>query len=213
MQYKEGTLGAYLRSDFDIEFILKSIQFLDSQMRQIHKKGYCLKNICFSTIVFDEYENITFSDFYKIKDSNDINVDIEDFTNFSLGIYVLISSKEAGYYNDISYFDYSVIAKRNKDFVLGNYGFIKNSIPQEFVNYYDGVILNKSYGYLSDFIQKKGNDSNKSNTRTLVKSTQVGRALTEKENNAAFAQALVYPILAICLMLMIIITYMLYVYL
>ena len=43
MQYKEGTLGAFLKSNFDFEFILNTIYSLDSQMKQIHKKGYCLK--------------------------------------------------------------------------------------------------------------------------------------------------------------------------
>lgn len=215
MQYKEGTLGAFLRSDFDPEFVLNAVYSLDSQMKQIHKKGYCLKNISFSTVIFDEYQNITFADFYKITDSNDAYKDVNDFNNFSMGLFVLISSKELGYYNDISFFDYSALARSESNFILENYAFIKQSIPQDLVDYYDDFISGSEIKYLTDFVKSKNSaDSNKSNARSLVKATAVGKALTDREmNNAAFAEALVYPILAICGILLIVLSYLLYVYL
>lgn len=215
MQYKEGTLGAFLKTDFDFNFILNTIYSLDSQMKQIHKKGYCLKNISFSTVIFDEYQNITFADFYRISDSNDVYADLNDFNNMCMGLFVLNNSKETGYYSDISFFDYSVLAKRDSQFVLKNYYFIKNSIPQEIVGYYDSFVSNSEIKYLSDFIKTmESNNSNKNNARSLVKATAVGRALTDSENNnAAFAQALIYPILAFCGVLLIIITYLFYAYL
>lgn len=215
MQYKEGTLGAFLKADFDFDFILNTIYSLDSQMKQIHKRGYCLKNISLSTVIFDEYENITFADFYKITDSSDILIDINDFNNMCMGLFVLNNSKEMGYYSDISYFDYSVLAKRDREFIYKNYYFIKNAIPQDLVGYYDSLSTSLEINYLTDFIKAKDtNESNKNNTRSLVKATAVGKALTDRESNiAAFAGVLVYPILAFCGILLILLTYLLYIYL
>lgn len=215
MQYKEGTLGAFLRTDFDLDFILNTIYSLDSQMKQIHKRGYCLKCISLSNIVFDEYSNITFSDFYKITDSDDIIIDINDFNNMCMGLFVLNNSKQMGCYSDISYFDYSVLAKRDREFIYKNYVAIRSVIPRDLVEYYDSLSTNLEIRYLTDFIKVNDiNESNKNNTRTLVKATAVGRALADKENNiAAFAAVLVYPVLAFCGILLIILTYLLYIYL
>ena len=212
MQYKEGTLGYFLRTTVDSDFIMDTIYSLDSQMQQIHNRGYCLKNISFGTVVFDEYENVTFENFYKITDSRDIYNDINDFNNFSMGLFVLINSKELGYYSDVGYFDYSNLAKRDRLFISQNYDFIKQTIPQELVEYYDSSYSDTEVKYLTDFIKNKNsNEAGKDNARTLVKATAVGRALTERESNtAAFAEALVYPILAFCGMLLIILTYLLY---
>lgn len=213
MQYKERSIGTYLKNDVDIDDITYLAVLLSTRMKQFHERGYCINNISFNTVIFDEYDNITFSEFYKTNDPSDITKDIIDFNNFSIGLFVLLDSKKMGYYGDVSFFDYSLLAKQDSEFIKSHYQTIENSIPLDLKDYYDDFIINNKIHYLEDFVKaKQENGTNKGNSPSLVKATPVGKALSEK-NEWAFANALVYPILSICAVIMIILIYLLCIYL
>ena len=212
-----NTYQTFLQEEHDSSKILEVIYSLDRQLKYLHSKGFYAVDINFKNIVLNENNDFGFLYIDKIPNnvSKDfyINSNITDMVHFAFGSYVFLSSYEAGYVSSIDSFDYTMIAKQYPGFIKEHYDFIRTSIPaeEEYASYYDNVLVGE-FGYFSDFIDKRSKESqsNKNTALTMVKATQVGKALSSEDD--AFVEVLFYPIIGICISILSIVIYLIILY-
>lgn len=212
-----NTYQQFLQQEHDSSKILEVVYSLDRQLKYLHSKNYYVTDINFKNVVMNDNNDFGFVYIDKIPTGVNkefyINSNINSMVNFSLGSYVFLASYDAGYVSSIESFDYTQITKQYPDFIKEHYDFIRTTIPasDEFAEYYDNAI-NGEFGYFSDLVDRKSKESqaNKNSALTMVKTTQVGKALSNDDD--AFVGVLFYPIIGICISILSIVIYLILLY-
>lgn len=163
---------------------------MDQKMKYIHGKGYYIMNFAPDKIEVNT-NDVNFMEMGAMQ--NDDYKSLMDHNIYTLSFLAI-----ASYSKCLDYLKPGFLAEHFDEFVP--------FIPADDIAYYKGVIQDKKYFYLNDYVSMKGkmeqesfanqNDGGKNNvsSRTYTKSTAAGRMYTEQEdglNNAAFVNTLV----------------------
>ena len=193
--------------DKNYDSALEGIIALDRQLKYLHSIGYKVDNINAREIVYNDYYG--FANISKITGNREeaIEKNIKDFVKLSLGVMVSLDVGGNVFYDYTEYPD---------NFVAANYmDGIRPSIYKN-ADYYDDIMNSKLFGgegnaksyYLYDYINKDLNGKSNKNSRSLVKSTPTGKALSDIDD-AAFAKTAMLPLLLGCIFIVIGIAYIL----
>ena len=188
-------------SDCSKEELIDRLLMIDSSLRELHRRGMFVVGSINSIEIIDN--RITMASFNNkidyLNSGFNVNGDKIDILELcTIGVCA---------FNQFKTF-YS-----NKEFIAylnENLSMFKDNIPRVIYEYYENVFVNNEIDYLSNYLIKKGGESNgKENVRKYTKATAVGRAFSEQDN--AFVNILVLPAIACLLYLvfMIIYTYVL----
>lgn len=208
----------YLKSEQTINDVFRRICEFDSKLMEIHKNGYCVDNLDFDKMyLVSDGDSLSpvFSNAFKSSEQEIKNQNIKDLAYLSLGIFVSLKMGGGLVY------DYAKICRSNPDFVVNNYLTISDVILDfngisECKTFYDEII-NGKFGYLTNYITNKNNKNNENrgkanNGAVLSYYTPAGKAFSQ-DSDAAFVNAMFYPIVIICVIAIVIMIYLLYKYL
>lgn len=206
----------YLKSEQNQNDIFRRICEFDNKLVKIHKNGYCVENLGFDNMyLINDGDSLSpvFSNTFKSSDQEIKNQNMKDLAYLSLGIFVSLKMGGGLIY------DYAKICRTNPDFVVNNYSTISDVILDfngisEYKGFYDEII-NGNFNYLTKYITNKSNENkDRGNNRGTVLSyyTQAGKAFSQ-DSDAAFVNAMFYPIVIICVIAIVIMIYLLYKYL
>lgn len=165
---------------------------LDSTMKYIHNKNYCIQSFNPREIelVNNDSNQIKFNTLLKMpNDSYDkkelIKEDIYSSAFLQIGAYM--NNVSTGDYNDQSIEDF--LSNMKPGFLKENFDSFTTFIPEEDVPYYRGIIQRGASVYYSDFVAEKqkrdlakfereyGEDEGNTNTNTQTKSKEKGKTL------------------------------------
>lgn len=191
------TLGLYFSYNNDTDDTRNTFINLYQQLKKIHEDGFAVADISAQSIVHDQ-DGFKFSRFDKL-DEDKKRDNIESLCKLAVGTYF---SLPTGTFFDYSHFPTS--------YVKDNFEIMATSLPDS--DYYRDVLVNGHIWYYNDYLkevskkadQGKGN----SNARVLGYSTPEGRAMTNKQDEAAFINIVFYPILVT---LAVVLGYMVYI--
>lgn len=215
-----NSIKSYLLTNPTSSELLETTYSMYQQLQALHKKGYYAEKIDFDTLTFSQSEGT-----YKIFDFGFLNTSSDDgifssccigniieMTYTSLGIFAYNYSSDLQPSNP-AYFDYSKISKQDPNFVINNYNAIRDSIP--YGNEYFDNIMSGNYEYFNIFVdnQRKNSQSNKNGIGSYVKTTPFGKGYGEDDNNFAYIKVWIYPIIILCVALIVFVTYILYTHL
>lgn len=171
-----------MSSDYKRNFFYQ----LDAQLKEIHRSGGIVRNFNPQSVYVDEetrtpsfqivYPNS--SSFFDAEDLKRAQVeDIEMLSTLALCIY--LSDGEMGYNLENGLLQFSVL-QNNPDFV-------STYFPEEDLSYYQQVFggLEEPL-YYSNYIDQKMNGNAMGNSRSLTKSTEAGRAMAQRGEEAAY---------------------------
>lgn len=206
----------YLKSEQNQNDIFRRICEFDNKLVEIHKNGYCVENLGFDNMyLINDGDSLSpvFSNAFKSSKQEIKNQNMKDLAYLSLGIFVSLKMGGGLIY------DYAKICRTNPDFVVNNYSTISDVILDfngisEYKGFYDEII-NGDFNYLTKYITNKSNENkDRGNNRGTVLSyyTQAGKAFSQ-DSDAAFVNAMFYPIVIVCVIAIVIMIYLLYKYL
>ena len=184
---KKETLRQYLTYNKDIDEMNQIFLHLDSQLKYLHRNGYCVSELNSDTILLEEakYTNkdnqnvFMFSSITKATSENDFSNNILDLSKLAIGAFI---SSENGFC------DYSMLST---DYIKKYFEEIKVYLPNP--AYYNGVIMNNDTSvYYSDYVQMTLGNA-KANSNRMVKSNAYGKMYVP-EDDAAFIQIVFYPV-------------------
>lgn len=163
---------------------------MDTKMKYIHGRGYYIMNFAPDQIEVDS-NGVNFTQMGTMQ-----NDDYKALMDHN--IYMLSFLAIASYSQCLDYLKPAFLSEHFDEFVP--------FLPSDDVAYYKGVIQDKKYFYLNDYVTMKNemdqsalsdiNDGQRNHlsTRTYTKTTPVGKMYTEHEdglNNSAFVSTLV----------------------
>lgn len=171
-----------MSSDYKRNFFYQ----LDAQLKEIHRNGGIVRSFNPQSVYIDEETRIpsfqvvypNSSSFFDEEDLKRAQVeDIEMLSTLAFCTY--LSDGEMGYNLENGLLQFSVL-QNNADFV-------RTYFPEEDLDYYQQVFggLEKPL-YYSDYIDRKMNGNTMGNSRSLTKSTEAGRAMAQKGEEAAY---------------------------
>lgn len=163
---------------------------MDAKMKYIHGRGYYITDFGPDKIEVDS-NDVNFSKMGTMqKDDYKALIDHNIYTLSFLAI--------ASYSKCLDYLKPGFLSENFEEFIP--------FLPSEDVSYYQGVIQNKQYFYLNDYVKMKsqidnealsnqgGNGKNNTSQRTYTKSTVAGRMYSDSQeglNNSAFVNTLI----------------------
>lgn len=183
------SFSRYLMYEDDKSKILEAICILDKEMKRLHSKNMYVPVISAENVVYNADDTFSFKNVSRIPFDKEecIKSNIIKFTHLSLGVYASLAVDKT------SFADYT---KLDKEFIYQNYPIIREFVPYG-KEYYDGVVIDESYGYFSDYLDKKRleESSAKGSSNQLVKATAAGKVYSEEK--AAFSEVSFYPLVAV----------------
>ena len=190
------TLERYFSYNNDPDIIRETFINLDQQLKIIHNRGYAAE-ISANSIVHDQ-NGFNFSRFDNL-DEDKKRANVESLCKLAIGTYFSLPTG--------AFFDYS---RFPTSYVKDNFEIMATSLPDS--DYYRDVLVNGHIWYYNDYLKEasKKADQGKenSNARVLGYSTPEGRAMTNKQDEAAFINIAFYPILVT---LAVVLGYMVYI--
>lgn len=197
------SFSRYLMYEDDKSKILEAIYVLDRQMKILHSKSMYIPVMSAENILYNSDDTFSFKNVAKIPFDKEecVKTNITKFTHLSLGIYASLAVDKT------SFADYT---KLDKDFIYQNYPVVRELIPYG-KEYYDSIIVDESYGYFSDYLDKKRleESSAKGSSNQLVKATAAGKVYSDEK--AAFSEVSFYPLVAVLFISFAIISYFVFV--
>lgn len=172
---------------------------LDAQLKRIHQSGGIVRNFSPQSVYIDEetripsfqaiYPNSQY--FFDSDDQKRAQVeDVELLSTLALCVYLAGEEAEYNLENGLLQFD---VLKNNIDFVTTYF-------PEEDLDYYKQVFSDSDVPiYYSDFIdQKMRTSSSFGNSRSLVRSTEAGKAMAQRNQEAAYVNyVLMFTVVAV----------------
>lgn len=162
---------------------------LDTQLKMIHQQGGIVRDFSpYSIFLDDETRTPSFRVIYPaskyFSDDTDRKFaqidDIRMLATLTFGVYLSGIQEEYNIENGLFQFE---VLRNNLDFT-------KQYFPEEDWEYYKRVFEEDLVEpiYYSDFVNRKISDSNKvsSNNRSLVKSTEAGKAMAQTDSESAY---------------------------
>lgn len=201
--------------DASHEELTERLKYIDKVLNELHDNGFFVVGDLLDIEIIDG--KITLDSFKNKIDKLDSGYNINgDFSNKYELCLIGISA-----YNKLSALRTISFHKSKKDrdefiaFVNNNEDmlFEHGNIPSIIQEYYIDVFDRGNVGYLNDFIAKNEIKDGNSNTNSLgayTKSTDVGRALSDKENGA-FVSILVLPALLSLLYISAVVIYFIFI--
>lgn len=185
------TLRQYLTYNKQINEIAQIFYNLDSQLKYLHSKGYCVGELNSDSILLETNKNSSpnnqslfiFSSIVRVQNAEqDFSRNIIDLSKLAVGAFISIENGFCDYTN----LDSSYIRKYFDEMAI----YVPNA------DYFRNVIIdNDTTMYYSDFVNPK-NSIGKSNSRQMVKSNNYGKMYVPDEE-AAFVKIVIYPVLII----------------
>lgn len=180
---------------------------LDTQLKLIHQQGGIVRDFSPYSIFLDNdtrtpsFRVIYPASKYFSDDADKKLAQVEDIkmlATLTFGIYLSGIQEEYSIENGLFQFE---VLRNNLDFT-------KQYFPEEDWEYYKRVFEEELLEpiYYSDFINQKLSDSNRvsGNNRSLVKSTEVGRAMAQTDSESAYVDhILTFLIVGVLTVLMI----------
>lgn len=183
------SLTRYLMYEDDKSKILEAIYVLDREMKKLHSKNMYIPVLSAENIVYNADDTFSFKNVSRIPFDREecIKSNIIKFAHLSLGIYASLAVDKT------SFADYT---KLDNEFIYQNYPIVGEFIPYG-KEYYDMIIVDESYSYFSDYLDKKRleESSAKGSSNQLVKATAAGKIYSEEK--MAFSEVSFYPLVAV----------------
>lgn len=192
----ERSLKEWVDSYQSSEEMEKTFLVMDKTMKYIHDNNYHITNFNPNNISVGNNDGEVYVVFNNIEkmDDNPVN-------NMNNNIYNLAFLQVGLYSSTLDYL--------TPQFVKEHFSQFKIFIPESVVNYYQRVLVNQGYFYLSEYVNSKNEieinkinksleeDGGRGSGKNYTKSTAAGRLYKEqeevivpnKENNAAFVSS------------------------
>lgn len=187
---KKETLRQYLTYHKDFDEINQIFINLDSQMKYLHQKGYCILDLNSDTILLESdkansnIDQNTFMFSSIIRSTNrdqDFSNNIVDLTKLAIGAFISVEN---------GFCDYSQLST---NYIKRYFGEIAFYLPNK--EYFANIIVDNKMSYYSDYVQAKS-DKNRNNTIQKTKATEYGKMYSGEEESA-FIQLVFYPVIII----------------
>ena len=171
-----------MSSDYKRNFFYQ----LDAQLKEIHRSGGIVRNFNPQSVYVDEDTRIpsfqivypNSSSFFDAEDLKRAQVeDIEMLSTLAFCTY--LSDGEMGYNLENGLLQFSILQN--------NVDFVRTYFPEEDLSYYQEVFGGlETPLYYSDYIDQKMNGNAMGNSRSLTKSTEAGRVMAQRGEEAAY---------------------------
>lgn len=192
------TLNEYFSYNFDVEVANQIFLKLDNKLKKLHSEGKYVNISADKILVSDDYEFIEISTGLteEMRMGN-----IKTLAKLAAGTYFSLPSG--------TFYDYSQFPDENFKKYFDN---IEPNIPLMHPDdsYYREVLINDNISYYNDYLdnlKERTQGQSNQNNRVLTYSTQIGKAMTNKEESA-FIDIVFYPLV---ISLGIIMSYMIYI--
>jgi len=185
------TLRQYFVYNKDFSEVDQIFYNLNSQLKYLHSRGYCVAELNSDTILLDTNKNnsptnhseFSFSMIVRTQDpQKDFAKNIKDLSKLAIGAFISIEN---------GFCDYS---KLDAIYINKYFDEMADFIPNS--EYFRNVIINNDTTmYYSDFVNNK-NSNAKSNSMQKLKATEYGKMYVPDEEKA-FVRIVFYPVLII----------------